>query len=405
MKKEFHIRLILLLAVLLCSGAYCQAEDGSDVKKSFNPVEYAVTSLMIAPDAKGAGFGDAGVATEADVNSQYWNPAKYPFCISRAGVAINYTPWLRQLVNDMGLASVSGYYRLGDYSALSAGFRYFTLGEVYTSMDESAMTIKPYEMAFDVAVSRMLSENFSLAVAGRFILSDLKYNFDEDTSPASAFAADIAMYYNKYFNIGERECLFGLGLNISNVGSKISFYGDNYSQFIPTNMRLGVNFTFPIDEYNKFSIAADANKLLIPTCPTEEQFRADSAAHKTSCLSYHEYLEENYYNIGSIKGIFKSFSDAPGGFSEELDEIQWSVGAEYTYNDKFSVRAGYHHEAESKGNRKYFTVGAGFKMNVFSLDVGYVIATAKSNPLDQTMRFTLGFDLDGVKDLFNRGNR
>ena len=401
MKKYRYI--LLLVLCMLSRVSY--AESSTDAKSAFNPIQYAVTSLMIAPDAKGAGFGDAGVATDADVNSQYWNPAKYPFCISRAGVAINYTPWLRQLVNDMGLANIVGYYRLGDYSALSASFRYFTLGEVYTGFDESAMTIKPYEMAIDVGISRMLSENFSLAVAGRFILSDLKYNFDEDTSPATAFAADVAMYYNKYFNIGERECLFGFGMNISNVGSKISFYGDNYSQFIPTNLRLGVNFTYPIDEFNKFSIAADANKLLIPTCPTEAQFRADSAAHKTDCLSYHEYLEENYYNIGSIQGIFKSFYDAPGGFKEEMEEIQWSIGAEYTYNDKFSVRAGYHHEAESKGNRKYFTVGAGFKMNVFSLDVGYVIATAKSNPLDQTMRFTLGFDLDGVKDLFNRGNR
>ncbi len=405
MKCHCYIRFSLVVLLSLCISINSMAEEGSDVKKSFNPVEYAVTSLMIAPDAKGAGFGDAGVATDPDVNSQYWNPAKYPFCISKAGAVINYTPWLRQLVNDMGLASISGYYRLGDYSAISAGFRYFSLGEVYTSYDESAMTIKPYEMAFDVAISRMLSENFSLAVAGRFILSDLKFNFDEDTSPASAFTADVAMYYNKYFNIGERECLFGLGLNVSNIGSKISFAGDNYSQFLPTNLRLGVNLTVPIDEYNKFSIAADANKLLIPTCPTEEQFRSDSAAHKTDCLSYHEYLEEKYYNISAIKGMFQSFSDAPGGFSEELDEIQWSLGAEYTYNDKFSIRAGYHHEAESKGNRKYFAIGAGFKMNVFSLDVGYVIATAKSNPLDQTMRFTLGFDLDGVKDLFNRGNR
>lgn len=397
MKKLFLIATFCLLSF---ASVYAQ-----DIKDQFRPVDYAVTSLMIAPDAKGAGFGDAGVATDPDANSQYWNPAKYPFCISRAGLTINYTPWLRQLVNDMGLANIAGYYRLGDYSAISGSFRYFTLGEVYTSYDENAMTIKPYEMAFDIGISRMLSETFSLAVTGRFIMSDLKYNFDEDQSAATAFAADIAAYWNNYLNIGSRECQLALGLNISNIGSKINFAGDNYSNFIPTNLRLGANFTVPIDEYNRFSIAADANKLLVPTRPTEGQFQADTLAHKTTCRSYQEYLEENYYNISSINGIFKSFSDAPGGFKEELEEIQWSVGAEYCYNDRFSVRAGYHHEAQNKGNRKYFTVGAGFKMNVFALDVGYVIATAKSNPLDQTMRFSLSFDFDGIKDLFQRGNR
>lgn len=395
-----RIILLVCLTSILAIEGFAQ-----DIKSKFNPVDYAVTSLMIAPDAKGAGFGDAGAATDPDVNSQYWNPAKYPFCISRAGVSINYTPWLRQLVNDMGLANISGYYRLGDYSALSASVRYFTLGEVALDQSAGAMTIKPYEMAIDLGVSRMLSESFALAVAGRFIMSDLRLSQESDQKAATAFAADMAMYWNHYFNMGGRECLFGLGLNISNIGSKINFSGDNYSYFIPTNMRLGVNLTLPIDEYNKFSIAADANKLLIPTRPTEEQFREDSTAHKTSCKSYQSYLEENYYNIGSIAGIFKSFGDAPGGFKEELEEIQWSIGAEYTYNDQFSVRAGYHHEAENKGNRKYFTVGAGFKMSVFSLDVGYVIATAKSNPLDQTMRFSLSFDMDGIKDLFNRGNR
>ena len=392
-------------AIAMLFAVCAQSLQAQEIKDQFRPVDYAVTSLMIAPDAKGAGFGDAGAATDPDANSQYWNPAKYPFCISRAGLSINYTPWLRQLVNDMGLANISGYYRLGDYSAVSASFRYFTLGEVYTSYSSDAMTIKPYEMAVDVGISRMLSESLALAVTGRFIMSDLRLSQEAEQKAATAFAADISMYWNKYIQLGSRECLFGLGANISNIGSKINFSGDNYSYFIPANLRLGVNLTVPIDEYNKFSIAADANKLLVPTRPTEEQFQADTASHKTDCRSYQEYLEKNYYNISSINGIFKSFSDAPGGFSEEMQEIQWSIGAEYNYNDKFMLRAGYHHEAENKGNRKYFTVGAGFKMNVFSLDVGYVIATAKSNPLDQTMRFSLAFDFDGINDLFKRGNR
>lgn len=210
----------------------------------------------------------------------------------------------------------------------------------------------------------------------------------------SAFAADIACYYQNYVNLGSRECQLGLGLNISNIGSKITFGGDNRSEFIPTNMRLGASLMIPIDEYNRFTIAADANKLLVPTYPQREDNETDE--------QYEQRLQTDYYDLSSISGIFKSFGDAPGGFKEELQEIQWSVGAEYVYNDKFSLRAGYHHESENKGNRKYFTVGAGFRMNVFSLDAGYVIATAKSNPLDQTLRFSLSFDLDGVKDLFRR---
>ena len=359
----------------------------------FNPVTTSVTSQSIAPDARSAGMGDVGAATDPDVVSQYWNPAKYPFNISRAGVAINYTPWLRQLVSDIDLAYVAGYYRIGDYSAVSASLRYFSLGEVQM-LDDDNLTINPYEMSFDVAYSLMLSENFSLGAAVRWIYSDLTYDFTSDTAPGSAFAADLSCYYQNYLNIGERECQLGLGLNISNIGSKISFGGDNNAEFIPTNMRLGASLMVPIDEYNRFTIAADANKLLVPTYPKQNEGESTEA--------YQERVQKDYYDVSSISGIFKSFGDAPGGFKEELQEVQWSVGAEYIYHDKFALRAGYHHESENKGNRKYFTVGAGFKMSVFSLDAGYVIATAKSNPLDQTLRFSLSFDMDGIKDLFRR---
>lgn len=383
----------LLLAVV-SAGVF--AQDKMDM---FNPVNTSVTSQTIAPDARAAGMGDVGVATDPDVNSQYWNPAKYPFCISRAGVSLNYTPWLRQLVSDMDLAYLSGYYRIGDYSAVSASLRYFSLGEVMTNYDSttgesSGMTINPYEMSFDVAYSLMLSEKFSIAAAVRWIYSDLTYNYTDDTSPGSAFAADIACYYNNYINIGARECQLGIGLNISNIGSKITFGGSEDSEFIPTNMRLGVALMVPIDEYNRFTIAADANKLLVPTYPKLEDGESSE--------EYDQRVQKEYYDVSSISGIFKSFGDAPGGFKEELQEVNWSVGAEYVYNDKFTLRAGYHHESENKGNRKYFTVGAGFRMSAFSLDCGYVIATAKSNPLDQTLRFTLGFDMDGLKDLFRR---
>ena len=387
MNKSYRILSLFLLAWIASAA---MAQDKKDI---FNPVNYAVTSQMIAPDARAAGMGDVGAATDPDVNSQYWNPAKYPFTISRAGISLNYTPWLRQLVNDMDLAYLSGYYRIGDYSAVSGSLRYFSLGEV-TANGSAAMTIKPYELSADVAYSLMLSEKFSLGAAVRWIYSDLTYDFNEETSPGSAFAADISAYYQNYINIGSRECQLGLGLNISNIGSKITFGGDNRSEFIPTNLRLGASLMIPVDEFNRFTIAADANKLLVPTYPKR---RSDESE-----VDYQDRLQKEYYDVSSISGIFKSFSDAPGGAKEEIQEVNWSVGAEYVYNDKFSLRAGYHNESENKGNRKYFTVGAGFKMSVFSLDAGYVIATAKSNPLDQTLRFTLTFDMDGIKDLFNR---
>ena len=388
-----RLTLVLSLMLLMTLSASAQLKK-TDI---FNPVYTAVTSQTIAPDARAAGMGDVGVATDPDVNSQYWNPAKYPFTISRAGVSLNYTPWLRQLVNDMYLANLVGYYRIGDFSAVSTSLRFFNMGEV--TMKESiggsnGMTINPYEMSFDVAYSLLLSEKFSIAAGLRWIYSDLTYDYSSETTPGSAFAADIATYYQNYINIGQRECQLGIGLNISNIGSKINFGSDTNSEFIPTNMRLGASLMIPVDEYNRFSIAADANKLLVPTRPIQGE--------NESQVDYDARLQKDYYDVSSIAGIFKSFGDAPGGFKEELQEVGWSLGGEYTYNDKFSLRAGYHHESETKGNRKYFTVGAGFKMSAFSLDAGYVIATAKSNPLDQTLRFTLTFDMDGIKDLFKK---
>ena len=392
MNKAFKILLAVLMVQLSLQASAQEKED------LFNPVNYAVVSQTIAPDARGGGLGDVGAATDPDVNSQYWNPAKYPFCISRAGVALNFTPWLRSLVNDMNLAYLAGYYRIGDHSAVSSSLRYFNLGKVYTSYEGAesgeGTTINPYEMSLDVAYSLMLSETFSLSAALRWIYSDMRFDEREDNSPASAFAADIAAYYQNYINIGQRECQLGIGLNISNIGSKIKFSGNEYSEFLPANLRLGASLMIPIDEYNRLTIAADANKLLVPTVPKQEEGEDNS--------EYEDRVHREYDDISAIRGIFKSFGDAPGGFKEELQEIYYGVGAEYTYNDKFSLRAGYHHEAENKGNRKYFTVGAGFKMSVFQLDAGYVVATAKSNPLDQTLRFSLTFDMDGIKDLFKR---
>ena len=390
MKKLTFILLPMLMISLSASAQV-------DKKDIFNPVYTAVTSQTIAPDARAAGLSDVGVATDPDVNSQYWNPAKYPFTISRAGVSISYTPWLRQIVNDMYMANLVGYYRIGDYSAVSTSLRYFNMGEVPLSSSVGSsndMTINPYEMSFDAAYSLMLSEKFSIAAGVRWIYSDLTYDYSSETTPGSAFAADIAAYYQNYINIGQRECQLGVGLNISNIGSKINFGSDDNSEFIPTNMRLGAALMIPVDQFNRFTIAVYANKLIVPTRPIQKENETDE--------DYNVRLQKDYYDISSIGGIFKSFGDAPGGFKEELQEVSWSLGGEYVYNDKFAIRAGYHHESETKGNRKYFTVGAGFKMSAFSLDAGYVIATAKSNPLDQTLRFTLSFDMDGLKDLFKK---
>lgn len=387
--------LVILLSVVLAVPAAAQ-------KDQFNPVYTGVTSLTIAPDARGGGLGDVGVATEADVFSQYWNPAKYPFNVARAGAAMSYTPWLRKIVDDIALINLAGFYRIGDYSAVSASLTYFSLGEVF--VDD--ITIKPYEMALDIAYSRMLSERLSAAIALRYIRSDLKYDYAEDMSPGSAYAADIALYYNKYLMLGSRECLLGLGMNISNIGTKISYDGGATNEFLPTNLRIGASLLIPIDEFNTISVSADLNKLLVPTRPTYSQFLEENGYEEGDNSYFSEYqawLESTGYNdVSPISGIFKSFNDAPGGMGEELKEIYGGIGIEYCYNQKFTLRGGYHYENEFKGNRKYYTLGAGFKMSVFSLDAAYLISAAQSNPLDQTLRFSLSFDMDGLKDLFRR---
>ena len=400
---------LLVSVILICFTATLSAQKaaGSGEVQMFNPVMTGVTSLTIAPDSRAGAMGDVGVATDPDVNSQYWNPAKYPFAISPAGISLAYTPWLRQIVSDIDLANLVGYYRIGDYQSISGSLTYFSLGEVYVGDVGSAMTIRPYEMAVDFAYSRMLSETFSASVALRYIHSNLNFNFDSDTSVGHAFGADIAMFYSNYIFLGRRECMINLGLNASNIGSKISYDGGQTNQFIPTNLRIGASIMIPVDAFNTFSISADANKLMVPTKPTYAQFLSEKGL-VDEVGDYYRAEYENYvsgpgYNdMSPITGIFKSFSDAPGGFKEELQEIYWGVGVEYAYNNQFFLRGGYHYENEYKGNRKYFTLGAGFKMSVFSLDAAYLISTAQSNPLDQTLRFTLSFDMDGIREIIGR---
>lgn len=384
--------IVCLIAAIQSIMAMAQ---GSEMTERFNPEIYGVTSLAIAPDARAGSMGDMGVATDADANSQYWNCAKYPWNIARAGVSASYTPWLRKIVTGINLANVSGFYRIGDYSAVSASFRYFGMGEVSTT--EGDYSFSPYEMAIDVAYSRMLTRTFSMGVALRFILSNMNYDPAQEAATGKAFAADISMYRQGYFMIGNRECSMSWGLSLNNIGSKINMGNSTYAEFLPATLRLGVNMTVPINEYNRFSFGAEVYKLCIPTKPVQGE--------EESGEDYQKRLEEDYYSVSSIAGVFKSFGDAPGGFAEEFQELRWSFGAEYTYNDRFMLRAGYHYESPHKGNRQYFTVGAGLHLSVFTVDAAYCIATAQGNPLDQTMRFSLGFDLDGMKDLFGGRRR
>lgn len=385
-------------------------EDG---KNMFNPLTTGVTTLGIAPDARGGSMGDLGVATDPDVNSQYWNPSKYAFAYSSAGVSVSYTPWLRKLVNDINLAYVAGYWKFGgnDLQALSASLRYFSLGSVPTYDNNGVLqnTVNPYEMAIDLGYSRKLSSSFSMGVVFRFIYSDMGFgglSSAEDMSGAAAFAADISGYQTVYPIIGRSECQFSWGFNISNIGSKVSYDGGTNSSFLPTNLRLGFSFLFPIYDYNTLSINFDANKLLVPAAPRQSDYTYEDEYGNTQYdTEAYNRAKDKFNNTGSISGIFKSFSDAPGGFKEELREIYFSTGLEYSYNRRFFVRAGYYYENKYQGNRQYATFGAGFSLNVFSLDAAYVLATAQSSPLDQTMRFTLSFDMDGIKDLIGRKRR
>ncbi len=392
------------LMLIMVSPSVLLAQD--DIKENeFNPVNTGVTTLGITPDARGSAMGNLGVATDPDIHSQFWNPSKYAFAYSSGGVAISYTPWLRKLVNDIFLADLSGYWKLGsgDNQAISASFRYFSLGEVNMNDDQGVtiQSINPYEMAIDIGYSRKLSEKFSMGVALRYILSDLSYNDSysgEQTNAASAFAADISGYYVSYPMVGRNECQFAWGFNISNIGSKVSYNNGANNAFLPTNLRLGTSFMFPLADYNTLALGLDLNKLLVPTKPRQSDFDMDTPEGQAE---YEDALDE-WENMSPITGIFKSFSDAPGGLKEELQEINFSIGAEYAYNQQFFARMGYYYENANKGGRSYFGFGAGFSLNVVRLDASYMLATAQSSPLDQTLRFSLSFDMDGLKDLLGK---
>lgn len=387
MKSLLRKILFVNIFALLALGAYAQ----DDV----NPIQTAMPSLNIAPDARAGGMGDAGVATAPDVYSQHWNAAKYAFSPSKAGFGISYTPWLRKIINDIALVYGVGYYKLGteNNQALSASIRYFSIGDVKVVTDLNdfnGVVLSPNELAIDLAYSRKLTETFSGAVTVRYIRADYT-GASEETSVGNAFAADISGYNESYIRTGSSESLLSFGFNISNIGTKISTNGDSRNEFLPTNLRLGASLMYPINEVSTISFSADLNKYLVPTPPVKKEGETNDEFSKRMA---------DYRDINPIAGIFKSFGDAPGGFSEEMKEIAWSLGAEYDYNDKFRLRTGYFHENKMKGNRQYLSFGAGFKLSAFQLDVAYLLATAQQNPLDQTLRFSLGFDIDAMKNLF-----
>lgn len=398
MNMKYRILSAIVLGSTVCAAA------AEDLKNEFNPLSTGVTSLSIAPDARGASMGDLGAATEPDANSQFWNPSKYAFAWSKASVSLSYTPWLRKLVNDIFLANLAGYYKIGDQDnqAVSASLRYFSLGEVnQKDMAGAAQSLNPYEMSLDLGYSRKLSEKYSMGVVFRYIYSDLgfstSYAGDQNTG-ASAFSADISGYYTTYPIVGRNECQWSWGFDVSNIGTKVAYNNGENPAFLPTNLRLGTTFTFPLADYHNLSLGLDVCKLLVPARPRENEYDMNTTEGQR------EYLDalERWENMSPFTGIFKSFSDAPGGVKEEMREINCSLGAEYDYNRQFFLRAGYYYENEFKGGRKYFGFGAGFSLNVVRLDASYMLATAQTSPLDQTLRFTLSFDMDGLRELMGR---
>ncbi|MFI3240423.1 MAG: type IX secretion system outer membrane channel protein PorV [Bacteroidales bacterium] len=395
MMKFYKILFTAITCIAFSTAAYAD-----DTKDQFNPITTGVASLSITPDSRGASMGDLGVATDPDINSQYWNPSKYAFAYSDGGISMTYTPWLRKLVNDIALTYLAGYYKIGneDNQAISASLRYFSLGEINTTDNEGVAisSVNPYETAFDLGYSRKLSENYSMGVVLRYVYSDLAYDsYSGESSGAGAFAADISGYYTSFPIVGRNECQWSWGWNVSNIGTKLSYNNGTDMAFLPTNLRIGTTFTFPLADYHNLSLSVDLNKLLVPTKPSSSDYETTE--------EYDIALEE-WNDMSPITGIFKSFSDAPGGLTEELREIYASIGAEYNYNQQFFLRGGYYYENEYKGDRKYFGFGAGFSLNVVQLDAAYMISVAQSSPLDQTIRFTLSFNVDGLRELLGKVN-
>ena len=388
----------LILAIILCSTAFSQNVNGVDQigRDNLNTITTAVPFLLISPDSRAGGMGDVGVATSPDANSLHWNPAKFAFVEDEVGFAVSYVPWLRALVPDINLSYLAGYKKLNKNEAIAMELRYFTLGDItFTDVIGNNLgQYKPSEFAIGSAYSRKLSDQFSLAISGRYIYSNLTGGQSAGgitTNAGQSVAADVAGYFRKDIRIAKKDMELALGANISNIGNKVRYTETSTRDFIPINLRLGTALNADLDEYNKISFAFDINKLLVPTPPI----------YNDSIDGQIDFGQDP--NVSVVSGIFQSFGDAPGGFSEEMREINFSVGTEYWYDDQFAVRAGYFNEHNTKGGRKFFTFGSGVKYNVFALDFSYLINASRAingnNPLANTMRFTLIFDFGAMENI------
>lgn len=399
MKDKINKVLLVLVMLVLPFGLF--AQDYTDVLgQRLNTITTAVPFLMIAPDSRAGAMGDAGVSSSPDANSLHWNPAKYAFIEQDMGFAMNYTPWLRALVPDINLSYLSGFKRLDDLQTLAFSLTYFSLGEInFTdAAGEFLFPVKPNEFSVDVAYARKLGEHISGAITTRFIYSNLtqgQFVGSVETKPGMALAADVSAFYTREMDIGRTPSIFSAGVNISNIGNKISYSDEINANFIPINLRLGPSLTFILDDYNQLSFMVDINKLLVPTPPIYA--RDDSG--QLIIGDDGEYVIDSGKdpNRSVVAGIFGSFSDAPGGFREELNELTYSAGAEYWYDKQFAIRAGYFHEHKTKGDRKYVTLGIGLKYNVFGLDFAYLVPLAQRSPLENVLRFTLHFDFDALQ--------
>lgn len=398
------IKIFTLLFVLIAANLNLRAQANIDEVLgqglNYNVISTAVPFMLIAPDARSSAMGDVGVSTSPDVYSMHWNPAKYAFIEDDFSIGLAYSPWLRSLVNDMNIAYLGVSKRVSPKSTVAATLRYFTLGDItYTSENnENLGTYSPNEWAIDVAYSRKLGRYISGSVAGRFIYSNITQGVNDYSKAALSVAADIAVYYTRDVNwFNGVDANFSWGVAITNIGSKMQYNDASTDKdFIPTNLRLGPTLKLDIDEYNSLAFSIDINKLLVPTPPI---YKTDS----TGTVIYQDgkpvIAAGRSDEVGLVQGMFQSFYDAPGGFKEELKEFTLGVGAEYWYNKTFTVRAGFFHEAQMKGNRRYLTFGAGLKYNVFGLDVSYLVpvnntSTSGQNPLENTLRFSLTFNLD-----------
>ena len=392
-------KVILSITAVLCAVTMNAQAVPDD---TMNPLITSMPSLSIAPDARAAGMGDLGVATEADFNAQYWNPAKYSYMYSKGGITASYTPWLRKLVSDIDLAYLAGFYNFGDLGGgIGASFTYFSMGDVQLT-DGSGMTpitVRPNEWALDLSYFRKLHEYVSMSVAVRFLYSDLNNGVNTSATgtemhAAWTMAADLGLYYRQPIELPMGTSHFTLGFTLKNLGGKMSYANDGSSNFIPASMNIGVGYELPINKYNFLTFNVEANKLLVPSRLSRYTTGFDPNDESTWRASQQEYSDWT-----SARGWFQSFDDAPGGSKEEFQEVRWGAGIEYSYNKQFFARMGYSYENYYKGNRNYLTFGAGFHLSIVALDVSYCVGLASSNPLDQTMRFTLGFDLAGIKDL------